>query len=189
MDPQSQVISVFLPFRGQSAALAELNMLQRAHSLETYGVDPHPCKVNSQMHPHWQTSTALMHANALLKGLSMIIIIIISCHTLSVYFWPHLQKGCIFLATLHSCDTEWTAVCWSKVCYFGISQPLFDHRWSRQAEREMRTLFHERSYQHWLARYLNSVNWRGFPPLCSTVGFFFFLFYRKLEMLHIRGNH
>uniref|UniRef100_A0A3P9LEB2 FERM domain-containing protein 3 n=1 Tax=Oryzias latipes TaxID=8090 RepID=A0A3P9LEB2_ORYLA len=30
--------------RGQNAALAELNMLQRAHSLETYGVDPHPCK-------------------------------------------------------------------------------------------------------------------------------------------------
>ncbi|XP_043967885.1 FERM domain-containing protein 3 isoform X5 [Gambusia affinis] len=30
--------------RGQCAALAELNMLQRAHSLETYGVDPHPCK-------------------------------------------------------------------------------------------------------------------------------------------------
>ncbi|KAM9742878.1 FERM domain-containing protein 3 isoform 2-T2 [Menidia menidia] len=30
--------------RGQSAAMAELNMLQRAHSLETYGVDPHPCK-------------------------------------------------------------------------------------------------------------------------------------------------
>ncbi|CAL8346095.1 unnamed protein product [Lota lota] len=30
--------------RGQSAALAELNMLQRAHTLETYGVDPHPCK-------------------------------------------------------------------------------------------------------------------------------------------------
>ncbi|XP_030273991.1 FERM domain-containing protein 3 isoform X3 [Sparus aurata] len=30
--------------RGQCAAYAELNMLQRAHSLETYGVDPHPCK-------------------------------------------------------------------------------------------------------------------------------------------------
>uniref|UniRef100_A0A8C4ZAJ0 FERM domain-containing protein 3 n=1 Tax=Gadus morhua TaxID=8049 RepID=A0A8C4ZAJ0_GADMO len=30
--------------RGQSAALAELNMVQRAHTLETYGVDPHPCK-------------------------------------------------------------------------------------------------------------------------------------------------
>ncbi|XP_069555579.1 FERM domain-containing protein 3 isoform X4 [Brachyistius frenatus] len=30
--------------RGQCAPLAELNMLQRAHSLETYGVDPHPCK-------------------------------------------------------------------------------------------------------------------------------------------------
>ncbi|XP_054467248.1 FERM domain-containing protein 3 [Anoplopoma fimbria] len=30
--------------RGQCAAFAELNMLQRAHCLETYGVDPHPCK-------------------------------------------------------------------------------------------------------------------------------------------------
>ncbi|KAF7668108.1 hypothetical protein LDENG_00029280 [Lucifuga dentata] len=30
--------------RGQCAALAELNMLQRAETLETYGVDPHPCK-------------------------------------------------------------------------------------------------------------------------------------------------
>ncbi|XP_061881860.1 FERM domain-containing protein 3 [Entelurus aequoreus] len=30
--------------RGQCASLAELNMLQRAHNLETYGVDPHPCK-------------------------------------------------------------------------------------------------------------------------------------------------
>ncbi|XP_062273139.1 FERM domain-containing protein 3 [Scomber scombrus] len=30
--------------RGQCAAMAELNMLQRSHSLETYGVDPHPCK-------------------------------------------------------------------------------------------------------------------------------------------------
>ncbi|XP_034548914.1 FERM domain-containing protein 3 [Notolabrus celidotus] len=30
--------------RGQSTSIAELNMLQRGHSLETYGVDPHPCK-------------------------------------------------------------------------------------------------------------------------------------------------
>ncbi|XP_059193103.1 FERM domain-containing protein 3 isoform X1 [Centropristis striata] len=30
--------------RSQGAPFAELNMLQRAHSLETYGVDPHPCK-------------------------------------------------------------------------------------------------------------------------------------------------
>ncbi|XP_017551773.1 FERM domain-containing protein 3 isoform X1 [Pygocentrus nattereri] len=30
--------------RGQSPALAELNLLQRAHTLDTYGVDPHPCK-------------------------------------------------------------------------------------------------------------------------------------------------
>ncbi|XP_061117249.1 FERM domain-containing protein 3 isoform X2 [Conger conger] len=30
--------------RGQCPALAELNLLQRAQTLETYGVDPHPCK-------------------------------------------------------------------------------------------------------------------------------------------------
>ncbi|XP_039606513.1 FERM domain-containing protein 3 [Polypterus senegalus] len=30
--------------RGQSPAAAEFNLLQKAHSLETYGVDPHPCK-------------------------------------------------------------------------------------------------------------------------------------------------
>ncbi|XP_069786448.1 FERM domain-containing protein 3 isoform X3 [Narcine bancroftii] len=30
--------------RGQSEAVAELNLLQKAHTLETYGVDPHPCK-------------------------------------------------------------------------------------------------------------------------------------------------
>lgn len=37
--------SPLLSPRGQCSALAELNMLQRAHNLETYGVDPHPCKV------------------------------------------------------------------------------------------------------------------------------------------------
>ncbi|XP_059825068.1 FERM domain-containing protein 3 [Hypanus sabinus] len=30
--------------RGQSAAVAEMNLLKKAHTLETYGVDPHPCK-------------------------------------------------------------------------------------------------------------------------------------------------
>ncbi|XP_056628823.1 FERM domain-containing protein 3 isoform X1 [Triplophysa dalaica] len=30
--------------RAQCPALAELNLLQRAHTLDTYGVDPHPCK-------------------------------------------------------------------------------------------------------------------------------------------------
>ncbi|GCB71275.1 hypothetical protein scyTo_0005896 [Scyliorhinus torazame] len=33
--------------RGQNAAVAELNLLQKAHTLETYGVDPHPCKDSS----------------------------------------------------------------------------------------------------------------------------------------------
>ncbi|XP_039401674.1 FERM domain-containing protein 3 isoform X3 [Mauremys reevesii] len=31
-------------FSGQSPAVAEFNLLLKAHSLETYGVDPHPCK-------------------------------------------------------------------------------------------------------------------------------------------------
>ncbi|NXN78073.1 FRMD3 protein, partial [Bombycilla garrulus] len=31
-------------FRGQSPATAEFNLLLKANSLETYGVDPHPCK-------------------------------------------------------------------------------------------------------------------------------------------------
>ncbi|XP_031426918.1 FERM domain-containing protein 3 isoform X2 [Clupea harengus] len=30
--------------RGLSATMAELNLLQRAYMLDTYGVDPHPCK-------------------------------------------------------------------------------------------------------------------------------------------------
>ncbi|XP_073201180.1 FERM domain-containing protein 3 isoform X4 [Lepidochelys kempii] len=30
--------------RGRSPAVAEFNLLLKAHSLETYGVDPHPCK-------------------------------------------------------------------------------------------------------------------------------------------------
>ncbi|XP_041041205.1 FERM domain-containing protein 3 [Carcharodon carcharias] len=33
--------------RGQTAAVAELNLLQKAQTLETYGVDPHPCKDSS----------------------------------------------------------------------------------------------------------------------------------------------
>ncbi|XP_072137187.1 FERM domain-containing protein 3 [Mobula birostris] len=33
--------------RGQSAAVAEMNLLKKAHTLETYGVDPHPCKDSS----------------------------------------------------------------------------------------------------------------------------------------------
>uniref|UniRef100_A0A8D0Y852 FERM domain-containing protein n=1 Tax=Sus scrofa TaxID=9823 RepID=A0A8D0Y852_PIG len=31
-------------FRGQTPPVAEFNLLLKAHTLETYGVDPHPCK-------------------------------------------------------------------------------------------------------------------------------------------------
>ena len=36
---------LFVPTRGQSPDTSELNFLQKAQSLETYGIDPHPCKV------------------------------------------------------------------------------------------------------------------------------------------------
>lgn len=35
----------FLFPRGQTPETSELNFLQKAQMLETYGVDPHPCKV------------------------------------------------------------------------------------------------------------------------------------------------
>lgn len=36
---------LFLSPRGQTPETSELNFLQKAQMLETYGVDPHPCKV------------------------------------------------------------------------------------------------------------------------------------------------
>lgn len=36
---------LFVILRGQSPETSELNFLQKAQMLETYGVDPHPCKV------------------------------------------------------------------------------------------------------------------------------------------------
>ncbi|XP_013920680.1 PREDICTED: FERM domain-containing protein 5 [Thamnophis sirtalis] len=36
---------------GQTPATAELNFLRKAQTLETYGVDPHPCKVTEQSKP------------------------------------------------------------------------------------------------------------------------------------------
>lgn len=35
----------YFSLRGQSPETSELNFLQKAQMLETYGVDPHPCKV------------------------------------------------------------------------------------------------------------------------------------------------
>lgn len=37
----------FLYSSGQTPATSELNFLRKAQTLETYGVDPHPCKVRA----------------------------------------------------------------------------------------------------------------------------------------------
>lgn len=42
-------LSHFLFSSGQTPATSELNFLRKAQTLETYGVDPHPCKVR----PPW----------------------------------------------------------------------------------------------------------------------------------------
>ncbi|MBN3297819.1 FRMD3 protein, partial [Amia calva] len=55
--------------RGQCPAVAELNLLQRAHSLETYGVDPHPCK---QVLGSFQPSGGALMASSSWPGHSVI---------------------------------------------------------------------------------------------------------------------
>lgn len=42
---------VFPSCSGQTPATSELNFLRKAQTLETYGVDPHPCKVNQFLNP------------------------------------------------------------------------------------------------------------------------------------------
>lgn len=43
----------FLYSSGQTPATSELNFLRKAQTLETYGVDPHPCKVGA---PRWEAA-------------------------------------------------------------------------------------------------------------------------------------
>lgn len=42
---------VFPSCSGQTPATSELNFLRKAQTLETYGVDPHPCKVGQLLKP------------------------------------------------------------------------------------------------------------------------------------------
>ncbi|KAJ7423234.1 FERM domain-containing protein 3 [Pitangus sulphuratus] len=51
-------------FRGQSPAVAEFNLLLKAYSLETYGVDPHPCKAAATRMPTAVTWVWLFHLRA-----------------------------------------------------------------------------------------------------------------------------
>ncbi|ELW68455.1 FERM domain-containing protein 3 [Tupaia chinensis] len=47
--------------RGQSPPVAEFNLLLKAHTLETYGVDPHPCKKKAMLAFHTSTPAACKH--------------------------------------------------------------------------------------------------------------------------------
>lgn len=44
------ILLISLSNRGQSPETSELNFLNKAQTLETYGVDPHPCKVRIKNH-------------------------------------------------------------------------------------------------------------------------------------------
>lgn len=44
------LISLLISYRGQSPETSEMNFLRKAQSLETYGVDPHPCKVSIKIY-------------------------------------------------------------------------------------------------------------------------------------------
>lgn len=44
---------------GQTPATSELNFLRKAQTLETYGVDPHPCKVSAASSHHCSAPSVL----------------------------------------------------------------------------------------------------------------------------------
>lgn len=48
-----ELIAILVPLfsSGQNPATSELNFLRKAQTLETYGVDPHPCKVRGDTVP------------------------------------------------------------------------------------------------------------------------------------------
>lgn len=66
---------VFPSCSGQTPATSELNFLRKAQTLETYGVDPHPCKVKQLLNQFLRLLLGLdssLQPVMILQGLSQV---------------------------------------------------------------------------------------------------------------------
>ncbi len=71
-------------------------MLQRAHSLETYGVDPHPCKVTSVEDVHFKNSLAVRPGAVDIDQVPLIKVMQISFLILVQFIHYYIYTTCKF---------------------------------------------------------------------------------------------